>query len=906
MHGDPATVVQTAVSLIRAGRFSEAVATLEYPSTRGGPRQTPMLALPLLADALQRTGNNDRAETIASSALNSGSRNPEVSARYHFVLGNVHRERGDLAKAIEHLQISGTFSSPDLELACWAQLRLMTTVAELRGIQVALGRLDGVRRTLARCGDARPFAALHLWLAEMESTRGYSVNARRHLARAASLLLQVDDVWLQGYLAINSSAVSYHCAETEEARRWADRAITYADASGHRGTRRAANANLGQIEFSRGNLSKAEEHFHAALACCEEGTVTQIAVLDSIAQSRLHGGDFEGCELILKRLENLTTRGDDTKSRYYQTWALQTKIQLLLKTGKVAQAKELTRGVRARSDEVPQPRVSTVSYLVAAETLIATGDTASAANMLAAVLSPGIQLPPDLFAQMERVAANAVRLGGADSLAAIHLNRAIQTFDAIGHHTGQSTASLELVGLTNPATVGALGMKRALDRVRAMMDLRSRPELLGREALSFLQELNCAEEIVLEMNNVSTPSTVSSSLEELTSSTKIQIQLNRTESTNVALAFRARQDPCSIITTLEFRRVIEQIVAIDPPDLPFGDFDLSWAANDWSSTEGVVFTAESMLEILNTVKKVAQTDISVLITGETGVGKEIIARRIHEQSLRTAMPFVALNCAAVPKELLESQLFGYRRGAFSGATESFQGVVRAANGGTLFLDEIAELSLEAQAKLLRFLELGEVHPIGEALPCKVNVRILFATNDDLQSAVRERRFREDLFYRLNVVSVRVPPLRERREEIPFLVNLFTTRFAREFSKEAPQFTNSAMEMLILYSWPGNVRQLSNEIRRITALVPPAGHVTPDQLSPEIAIHARESAATLPGSPQITLTLDQTLEQATDRLEREMIQHALKGAQGRVAEAAVTLGLSRKGLYLKRRRLKLFD
>ena len=154
--------------------------------------------------------------------------------------------------------------------------------------------------------------------------------------------------------------------------------------------------------------------------------------------------------------------------------------------------------------------------------------------------------------------------------------------------------------------------------------------------------------------------------------------------------------------------------------------------------------------------------------------------------------------------------------------------------------------------------------------------------------------------------MKIPPLRERREEIPLLVKLFSTKFAREFSKEPPRFTTSAVEMLILYSWPGNVRQLSNEVRRITALAPPGGYVTPDQLSPEIAAHAHDHGAALPGTPQITLNLAQTLAQATDRLEREMIEHALQSADGRVADAAAALGLSRKGLYLKRRRLGLMD
>ena len=271
------------------------------------------------------------------------------------------------------------------------------------------------------------------------------------------------------------------------------------------------------------------------------------------------------------------------------------------------------------------------------------------------------------------------------------------------------------------------------------------------------------------------------------------------------------------------------------------------------------------------------------------------------------MPFLALNCAAVPKDLLESQLFGHRKGAFSGATENHQGIVRAANGGTLFLDEIGELPLDMQAKMLRFLEMSEVHPIGDNHPVKVNVRLIFATNGDLEAAVSQNRFRQDLFYRLNVIPIKVPPLRERREEIPVLANLFAQRFAAEFGKDPVRFSSTAMELLILYSWPGNIRQLANEVRRLAALTEPGACITPDQLSPQLQAQTiRARAAVAEGSPRIQVRIDQPLEQATSHLESEMIKYALRAAGGRMSVAASALGISRKGLYLKRMRLGLTD
>jgi len=270
------------------------------------------------------------------------------------------------------------------------------------------------------------------------------------------------------------------------------------------------------------------------------------------------------------------------------------------------------------------------------------------------------------------------------------------------------------------------------------------------------------------------------------------------------------------------------------------------------------------------------------------------------------MPFLALNCAAVPKDLLESQLFGHRKGAFSGATEGHQGIVRAANGGTLFLDEIGEMPLEMQAKLLRFLEMSEIHPVGEAHPVKVNVRLIFATNGDLEEAVSQNRFRQDLFYRLNVIPIKVPPLRERREEIPVLANLFAQRFATEFGKEPVSFSSPAMELLVLYSWPGNIRQLANEVRRLAALMESGASINPDHLSPPLQAQQGRTRAAVEGAPQMHVRIDQPLEQATAYLEAEMIKHALRQAGGRVSAAASTLGISRKGLYLKRLRLGLTD
>ncbi|HEU4688896.1 MAG TPA: sigma-54 dependent transcriptional regulator [Vicinamibacterales bacterium] len=328
-----------------------------------------------------------------------------------------------------------------------------------------------------------------------------------------------------------------------------------------------------------------------------------------------------------------------------------------------------------------------------------------------------------------------------------------------------------------------------------------------------------------------------------------------------------------------------------------------WPADPVESQGGAIFLAEEMQDILKVARRIAPTNVSVLITGETGTGKEVLARTIHACSARAQSIFLPFNCTSTPKEMLDSQLFGHRRGAFTGAVDNFQGVVRAAAGGTLFLDEIGDTSLEVQPKLLRFLESNEIHPIGEAHPTRVDVRLIVATNADLGALVSQGRFREDLFYRLSIVPLHLPPLRERRVEIPILANHYLQRFAQEYSKGDLRLAEETLEYLVLYRWPGNVRQLSNEMRRLAALAESGAVIMPEHLSPEIAASRR----TIPASErvleptEVVVRLDQPLPAAVSYLEQQMVQYAMKKCGGRMEESAAMLGLSRKGLYLKRQR-----
>jgi transcriptional regulator with PAS, ATPase and Fis domain len=328
-----------------------------------------------------------------------------------------------------------------------------------------------------------------------------------------------------------------------------------------------------------------------------------------------------------------------------------------------------------------------------------------------------------------------------------------------------------------------------------------------------------------------------------------------------------------------------------------------WPVDELPAEDDDSVVAGKMRDVMLSARKVAQSSVTVLLTGESGTGKEVVARAIHRYSARAKKPFVPFNCTAVPRELMESHLFGYKRGAFTGADRDNPGLIRAAKDGTLFLDEIGEMSLDLQPKLLRFLESGEINPLGETTPFSVNVRIVAATNANLRKLIEEGKFREDLYYRLNVIPIELPPLRDRREEIQPLAQHFALKWSHELGKGCIRVAPDLIAHLVLYPWPGNIRQLSNEIHRMVALAEPNAPLTLDHF-PRAMREETETLKRRASGLEMTVPLSGGLDHAISKLEREMITRALRESNGRVDAAAKALGISRKGLYLKRQRLGL--
>ena len=305
----------------------------------------------------------------------------------------------------------------------------------------------------------------------------------------------------------------------------------------------------------------------------------------------------------------------------------------------------------------------------------------------------------------------------------------------------------------------------------------------------------------------------------------------------------------------------------------------------------IIGRSAGLREVLDRVVKVAPSDATVLITGESGTGKEVVARALHVASRRGDRPFVPVNCAAITETLLESELFGHARGAFTGATRARRGLFEEADGGTLFIDEIGETAPGFQAKLLRVLQDGELRRVGESLPVRVDVRIIAATNQDLRKAIGEKRFREDLFYRLNVVPIRIPPLRERLEDVPLLAVHFLAQYNQRAGTQKV-FAPAALAELTEHSWPGNVRELENMVEQAAALSPGV------EIGPE-GIEFEPSA--LP-RPEPRPGQARTLAAAVEEAERGSIQAALQRCDGDLGRVALELGVSSTTLWRKMKRL----
>ena len=594
-------------------------------------------------------------------------------------------------------------------------------------------------------------------------------------------------------------------------------------------------------------------------------------------------------------------------SIYHVRWGAITEARLLIKRRAFSEAIKGLGAAEERFSGLGDVPLTAAVHLVTAQALASAGEFEKSARRL--VSASELDITRIRYLQAQYYYASALILRSLNTPLEQHLRkRAIRVWADQGvvsvrlemdDHPAAAAPGLEAAAASKPTTTDSSTLECIVDSLAAMGDLAHRPRLLGTEVSSVIRGLGCSPDcrIVETSGNADTPQSTDGT---------VALALGGDRQENLTLLCKVPDDPVKAILLSDILRMSRAALELERARETKRNRAALWPASPVEEQAGALFLAEDMQTLLATARRIAPTTVPVLITGETGTGKEVLARTIHAYSSRAAATFLPFTCSSVPQDMLDSQLFGHRKGSFTGATEHFPGVIRAASGGTLFLDEIGETTLEVQPKLLRFLDSNEVHPIGEAHPVKADIRVIAATNANLDTLVADGRFREDLFYRLNIVRLHVPPLRERRVEIPTLASHYLQKYAQEYRKGDLRLAEETMEYLVLYRWPGNVRQLANEMRRMAALAETGAVLMPEHLSSNIAASRR----TLPASErvldptEVVVRIDQPVPAAVQHLERAMIQYALCASGRRMEESAAMLGLSRKGLYLKRLRYGL--
>jgi len=748
----------------------------------------------------------------------------------------------------------------------------------------------------------------------MEAKRGLLETADRHIHLAQTILDSSPNLWLESAAENTRIAIALLRSDLDAALKHGRRALQIAEESGAVSSLRASLGNLGTLYTIRADFDHAVEYLQRSLAVIPSRGSNNNANLDTLARIRLYQDRLVDCEALLNEIE-MTIRDDADKLLFAHRYAALTRTQLLARQNRVAEALVQADVVQGLSQRADDKLLSRMVSLVKAELTLRANRFDESIAALRDVLLGGDGNAPDVYAQAEGIMACGLATAGKFSEAVEHYSRAERIYAGLqseqglidlrrlwAFHTNQPESS------SAAATGQNVSGGSPLHSIAMILTHADRSEIVTTELVELLRKSKCVENCVAIKRGIDGTDSVLSRFGESVASGSDAFErrfvVTDLDGSSCDLVMRVRSQVDSLATVGAVERVLRSVHALNQARAERERRATLWPVDDLPLDGERAVIAGHMRELMEFARKVAGTKVNVLITGESGTGKEILARAVHNFSNRAQKPFVPFNCTAVPRDLLESQLFGHRRGAFTGADRDHAGLIRGARDGTLFLDEVGELGLDLQPKLLRFLESGEISPLGEPGPMTVNVRIIAATNSNLDDAVREGRFREDLYYRLNVVPLRIRPLRERRDEIPGLVNHFVERAAEEFHKGRLAVAEETLERLLLYRWPGNVRQLQNEIRRMVALAEPNSTLPPDAISEAIL-------GTMPifrpgpiNGKEIAVPLHDKLMPTLARIECEMIKAAFREHHGKVDAVAKALGISRKGLYLKRQRLGL--
>jgi DNA-binding NtrC family response regulator len=778
------------------------------------------------------------------------------------------------------------------------------------GLEPVIAELPRVRELAIRTGDRRALVEYHIAHARVALIKGTPQTALEEIERAYNLLEVEPCSDLLWRLRETQSHAALQDGDAQAARVYSEECLRLAYESESK--RRIANTlgNLSHIAASVGDFGAARDLLNKCLERMDARDPARLAALSTGLMIGLATQDHSFVAGILEQGTNAPFEGHDKQS-YYRFWFEIYRVRSLIDSGNAMAALTVAQAATPEVGRFADKELHDRFSLLAAEALSRSGRNSQAVELFGKICAETRNISLELVAEKLRVGAV---LTPDQRLASSALKTALRLLTSAGllGIRGQVERTAMFIGMS-PERVSSDAQENKSDWAHfgTLLELGRHPRVLGIELVQILKNhYSCdTARLVEEPVHVADSSGIVPDHDKYGQASRqheIRIHLGSTSRSNYWLC---ASRPTAVLAHQAWdatKQIVRAAKAIQLLPVENKDIPPESAAIAPTVQFGMLIAGERSTDVVATARKLAPSDITVLITGETGTGKELLARALHEASPRSAKPFIPFNCSAVSRDMLDAQLFGYRKGAFTGANEAFQGVIRAAAGGTLFLDEIGELTLDVQPKLLRFLESGEIHPLGEPRPMHVGVRIVTATNADLEKLVAEGRFREDLFYRLNVVRLDVPPLRDRREEIPPLVHHFLDRFSREAHKSGIRIADETMEYLILYRWPGNVRQLANELRRMAALAESNAVLMPEHLSAPIAASRRTIPATErpPAPTEVVVRMDQPMSAGMEHLERSMIQYALRLSGGRVEDAARHLGLSRKGLYLKRQRLHI--
>lgn len=910
--------LEPANQLKRAGRFRQALKTLESTRVAQDVRLDAQL---LKLELLERVGQHDQGSELAVFLLKSRGLSAGKRSTCEFVMGRIAFEAGDTDIGMAHLQraMSLAIEGNDLERLCWAQIALVLILADRNGPHAALPLIADLRLNTTKCGDPHIVAALHLFIGEMEAKYGHLDSALRHAGVAQRILLTSENTWLDAVAENLLLAISILRADVRSGLSHGLHALELAEESGTASTLRACLGNLGNLFHVLGDFDRAADYFNRALTVLPSKGEKNNATLDSMARIRMDQDQLDECAGLLERI-GTSIRTDEDRALYAHRSAELTRTQLLIRQGRTLEALDCADSVLRLADLTGDELLRSKGLLGKAELLQLANRPSDCLTTLNEIVERLTLDSSDLYANYERIVAVGLALRREIGSAIIHRNRAKRIHESLPNAPGlldlkrswtQAIShgnSSETSMLTQESVDPGLLNKSIVHGIASIMLHAGRPDLVAREIIDLLNVTDCviSSKAIARAPDGSVETLAQAGAgREQGSAGEQRLVIGTAREREIEILVTPKPDLESIATIHSVSLLLATLHDLERARAEREERATLWPIDELLAGEDGAVTLGHMREVMTLAKRIANANVSVLITGESGTGKEVVARAIHAHSSRAQKPFIPFNCTAVPRDLLESQLFGHRRGAFTGAERDNPGIIRSARDGTLFLDEIGEMSLELQPKLLRFLESGEICPLGESTPFVVNVRIVAATNSNLEGLVKDGRFREDLFYRLNVIRLSIRPLRERRDEIPTLINHFLMRAAEEFRKSHIRMAEETMERLVLYAWPGNVRQLQNEIRRMVALAEPGAVLGPDVLSADIFKTTSGLAfASAPKPNETGVPLGEKLNPTLSRIEREMIKAALHEHHGKVEATARALGISRKGLYLKRQRLGL--